>query len=103
RLAEGGNAAGAYLAGAIPHREAGGNTVAQAGLHARDMLERPLRASLLLGGLEPSLDALVPQSLCTLARAAFVVAATPFASEEVKRVAHLLLAMGTCAVTSRTY
>src|SRR2546430_182847 len=103
RLAEGGNAAGAYLAGAIPHREAGGKTVAQAGLNAREMLESPLRAYLLLGGLEPSLDALVPQSLRTLARAEFVVAATPFASEEVKRVAHLLLPMGTFAETSGTY
>src|SRR5213595_2461939 len=89
RLAEGGNAAGAYLAGAIPHRLAGARAVAQAGLNARDMLESPLRAYLLLGGLEPSLDALVPQSLRTLARAEFVVAATPFASEEIKRVAHL--------------
>src|SRR2546430_13195424 len=94
RLAEGGNAAGAYLAGAIPHREAGGKAVAQAGLNARDMLESPLRAYLLLGGLEPSIDALPPQSLRTLARAQFGVPATPFPSEEVKRVAHPLLPMG---------
>jgi len=103
RLAEGGNAAGAYLAGAIPHREAGVKPVAQAGLSARDMLENPLRAYLLFGGLEPSMDALAPESLRTLARAEFVVAVTPFASEELKRVAHLLLPMGTFAETSGTY
>jgi NADH-quinone oxidoreductase subunit G len=103
RLAEGGNAAGAYLAGAIPHREAGVKPVAQAGLNARDMLENPLRAYLLFGGLEPSMDALAPESLRTLARAEFVVAVTPFASEELKRVAHLLLPMGTFAETSGTY
>ena len=103
RLAEGGNAAGAYLAGAIPHREAGVKAVAQAGLSARDMLENPLRAYLLFGGLEPSMDALAPESLRTLARAEFVVAVTPFASEELKRVAHLLLPMGTFAETSGTY
>ena len=103
RLAEGGNAAGAYLAGAIPHREAGVKPVAQAGLTARDMLENPLRAYLLFGGLEPSMDALAPESLRTLARAEFVVAVTPFASEELKRVAHLLLPMGTFAETSGTY
>src|SRR6267143_7248785 len=76
RLAEGGNAAGAYLAGAIPHREAGVKPVAQAGLSARDMLENTLRAYLLFGGLEPSMDALAPESLRSLARAEFVVAAT---------------------------
>ncbi len=103
RLAEGGNAAGAYLAGAIPHREAGVKPVAQAGLSARDMLENPLRAYLLFGGLEPSMDALAAESLRTLARAEFVVAVTPFASEELKRVAHLLLPMGTFAETSGTY
>ena len=103
RLAEGGNAAGAYLAGAIPHREAAVKPVAQAGLTARDMLENPLRAYLLFGGLEPSMDALAPESLRTLARAEFVVAVTPFASEELKRVAHLLLPMGTFAETSGTY
>ncbi len=103
RLAEGGNAAGAYLAGAIPHREAGAKPVAQPGLSARTMLENPLRAYLLFGGLEPSIDALAPESLRSLARAEFVVAVTPFASEELKRVAHLLLPMGTFAETSGTY
>ena len=33
RITEGGNAAGAYLAGAVPHREAGGKSVAEAGTH----------------------------------------------------------------------
>ncbi len=77
--------------------------MAPAGLSARDMLENPLRAYLLFGGLEPSLDALAPESLRTLARAEFVIGVTPFASEEVKRVAHLLLPMGTFAETSGTY
>ncbi|HEY0768004.1 MAG TPA: NADH-quinone oxidoreductase subunit NuoG [Steroidobacteraceae bacterium] len=103
QLAEGGNAAGAYLAGAIPHREAGGKPVAQPGLTARDMLHNPLRTYLLFGGLEPSIDALDPESLHTLAKAEFVVAVTPFASEELKRVAHLMLPMGTFAETSGTY
>ena len=77
--------------------------MAQAGLNARDMLENPLRAYLLFGGLEPSIDALAPESLRSLAGAEFVVAATPFASEELKRVAHLLLPIGTFAETSGTY
>jgi NADH-quinone oxidoreductase subunit G len=103
RIAEGGNAAGAYLAGAVPHRAAGAKAVAQPGLTAREMLSVPLRAYALLGGLEPSLDTLASDSLRTLARAEFVVAITPFASAELKSIAHVLLPMGTFAETSGTY
>ena len=103
RIAEGGNAAGAYLAGAIPHRQAGAKALASAGLSAREMLTAPLRAYVLLGGLEPSLDTLQAESLRTLARAEFVVAITPFASEEVKAIAHVMLPMGTFAESSGTY
>jgi len=103
QLAEGGNAAGAYLAGCVPHRGAGGAPVAQPGLNARDMLARPLKAYLLFGGVEPSIDALDPDSLRTLAKAELVVAVTPFASEELKRIAHVLLPMGTFAESSGTY
>jgi NADH-quinone oxidoreductase subunit G len=103
RITEGGNAAGAYLAGAVPHREAGARAVSRPGLSARDMLQRPLRAYLLIGGIEPSLDTLDAQSLATLARAELVVALTPYASEELKRIAHLLLPMGSFAETSGSY
>jgi NADH-quinone oxidoreductase subunit G len=103
RVAEGGNAAGAYLAGCVPHREAGAKALARAGLTARDMLSKPLRGYLLFGGVEPSLDALDPDSVRTFAKAEFVVAVSPFASEELKRIAHVLLPMGTFAETSGTY
>jgi NADH-quinone oxidoreductase subunit G len=103
RIAEGGNAVGAYLAGAIPHREAGARSVAQPGLNAAQMLKAPLRAYLLIGGIEPALDAAEAESRRTLARAEFVVALTPYASEEVKAVAHVMLPMGTFAETSGTY
>jgi NADH-quinone oxidoreductase subunit G len=102
-LAEGGNGAGAYLAGAVPHREAGGRAVAQPGLTARDMLQRPLKAYVLVGGVEPSIDALDPDSASVFARTEFAVAITPFASEELKRIAHVLLPIGTFAETSGTY
>jgi NADH-quinone oxidoreductase subunit G len=102
-LAEGGNAAGAYLAGAVPHREAGGKAVGQPGLTAREMLQRPLKACVLFGGLEPSVDALDPDSANVLSRTELVVAITPFAGDEVKRIAHVLLPIGTFAETSGTY
>ena len=46
-LAEGGNAAGAWLAGALPHREAGGQAAVRTGLDAQAMFDQPLRAYLL--------------------------------------------------------
>jgi NADH-quinone oxidoreductase subunit G len=103
RITEGGNAAGAYLAGAIPHREAGVKAVSQPGLSARDMLSKPLSAYVLIGGIEPSIDALDPHSLAMIARAELVVAITPFASWELHSVAHVMLPMGTFAETSGTY
>jgi NADH-quinone oxidoreductase subunit G len=103
RIAEGGNGVGAYLAGALPHREAGARPVASPGLNARQMLREPLRAYLLLGGIEPSIDALEPEALRTLGRSEFVVAVTPFMSEELKTVAHVMLPMGTFAETSGTF
>ena len=103
RITEGANAAGAYLAGAIPHRSAGAQPVAKPGRNAREMLESPLPAYLLLGGLEPSLDAAAPEALRTLAAAEFVVAVTPYVSAELERVAHVLLPMGTFAETSGTF
>jgi NADH-quinone oxidoreductase subunit G len=102
RITEGGNTAGAHLAGAIPHRTAGAQALARPGLNARQMLAAPLRAYVLLG-VEPSLDSLEPDCLRTLEQAQFVLAITPFASEELRSVAHVLLPMGTFAETSGTY
>jgi NADH-quinone oxidoreductase subunit G len=101
-LAEGANAAGAYLAGAVPHRAPGGKPVDRVGLSAAQMLGQPLSGYLLLG-TEPWLD--VPGSAAerTLGQARFVVAVTPFASETVRRIAHVLLPAGTFAETSGTY
>jgi NADH-quinone oxidoreductase subunit G len=98
-LAEGGNAAGAHLAGVLPHRTAGGAVRARAGLNARAMLEQTL-AGYLLHGLEPAADSGLTTAL---GDAKFVVAVTPYASEELKRVAHVLLPCGTFAETSGTY
>jgi NADH-quinone oxidoreductase subunit G len=99
-VAEGGNAAGAYIAGAVPHREAGGKAAAKAGLSAAEMLQQPLKAYMLFGGVEPSADLLDGGAL---AKAEFVVAMTPFANDALKKVAHVILPIGTFAETSGTY
>ncbi len=102
-LAEGGNAAGAYLAGAVPHREAGGMKAASPGKNARELLSRSQKAYLLFGGVEPWSDGLGVDAARTLGGAAFVVAATPFADETLKSVAHVLLPIATFVETSGTY
>ena len=101
-LAEGGNAAGAHLAGVLPHRAAGGVTRARGGLNAGTMLSAPLDAYL-LWDFEPGADTLLPRALETLRAAKFVVAATPYVTDELKSVAHVLLPIGSFAETSGTY
>ncbi len=101
-LAEGGNAAGAHLAGMLPHRSAGGRNRASAGLTAGAMLAGSLEAYL-LWDVEPWADSLQAGALKALQGAKFVVAATPFISDEMKSIAHVLLPIGTFAETSGTY
>jgi NADH-quinone oxidoreductase subunit G len=102
-LAEGGNAAGAYLAGVVPHREAGGIKSGSAGKSARDMLAAPQKTYLLFGGTEPWVDGPGPEALKALAGSPFVIAATPYADDTLKSVAHVLLPIATFAETSGTY
>jgi len=101
-LAEGGNAAGAALAGVLPNRGVGGMRRASPGQNARQMLTAPLPGYLLLNS-EPWADALLPPALETLASAGNVVAVIPYASEAMRRVASVLLPAGTFAETSGTY
>jgi len=101
-LAEGGNAAGAYLAGAVPHREAGGIKSASAGKSARDMLAAPHKTYLLFG-TEPWADGAGPDALKALSGSPFVIAATPFADDTLKSVAHVLLPISAFVETSGTY
>ncbi len=107
-LAEGGNAAGAWLAGAVPHREPGGKPVATPGLDAMRMLRERLGAYILLGGVEPWSEpqpagGAAAEALKTLSAAELVIGITPYASEPLKRVAHILLPIGTFAEVSGTF
>jgi NADH-quinone oxidoreductase subunit G len=102
-LAEGGNAAGAYLAGAVPHRDAGGKPSQKPGLGAAEMLHQTLKAYMLVGGVEPWADTLDPESTRALSKAEFVVALTPFVNDSLRKVAHIILPIGTFAETSGTY
>jgi len=101
-LAEGGNAAGAYLAGVVPHRGIGGVVRATPGRNARQMFEQTLPGYLLLN-TEPWADAVSSGVLSVLSASEAVVAITPYASEQMRRVARVMLPAGTFAETSGTY
>ncbi len=101
-LTEGANAAGAFLAGCVPHRQAAGIVRRSYGRDARQMLEDSLAGYLLLG-TEPWIDSLQPRTLATLERARFVGAITSFASPAMLQVAHVLLPAAAFSETSGTY
>jgi NADH-quinone oxidoreductase subunit G len=101
-LAEGANAAGAFLAGVVPHRDVGGKSVVSPGLSAIEMLRRPLKAYLLFG-VEPWADALDSETAKVLREADLVIALTPYASDMLREIAHIILPIGTFAETSGTY
>jgi len=101
-LAEGANASGAWLAGVVPHRAAGG--IPAQGLGLRDMLETAQRSYLLVGAIEPSADiADAALAARALRSAACVVAVTPYVTDELKEIVHVLLPMASFAETSGSY
>jgi NADH-quinone oxidoreductase subunit G len=104
-ITEGANAAGAYLAGAVPHREPGGAAARSAGLAARAMLEAPLKAYVLFGGIDPANDLTGADAsgAAALAAAELVVAATTHLSDSLRSVAHVVLPIGSFAETSGTF
>jgi NADH-quinone oxidoreductase subunit G len=100
-IAEGANASGAYLAGAVPHREPGGAPSAAVGLSARAMLDARLKGYLLFGGIDPVND--LAGSAGALAGADFVVAATTHLPEKLREAAHVVLPIGSFAEGSGTF
>jgi NADH-quinone oxidoreductase subunit G len=100
-ITEGANAAGAYLAGAVPHREPGGAPAAAVGLSARAMLESALPAYVLFGGIDPASDFAVESR--ALGTAELVVAVTTHLPESLRSSVHVVLPIGTFAETSGTF
>ncbi|MGD8547799.1 MAG: molybdopterin-dependent oxidoreductase, partial [Thiohalophilus sp.] len=90
-LSDGANAAGAWLAGAVPHRLPGGEAVASPGRHAGDMLTQPPKAMLLLN-IEPGLDtAYGAAAVRAMQDSDFVVCLSPFVDDELKAIADVIL------------
>jgi NADH-quinone oxidoreductase subunit G len=100
-LAEGGNAAGAALAGALPHRDAGGVSRAASGLNARQMTEQGLQAALLLG-IEPAHD-MTGNAVAGLQKARAIVAITAYDTAELRGLATVMLPAAAFGETSGSY
>ncbi len=89
------NSVGGYVAGCVPFGKA-------AGKNARQMIEAPLKAYLLLG-VEPELDMHNPrQAMAALKQAELVVAMSPF-QHGATEYAHVLLPIAPFTETAGTY
>jgi NADH-quinone oxidoreductase subunit G len=103
-ISESANTSGAHLAGALPHRGAGSETLnGSSGLTIEAMLEQSLKAYLLLG-IEAEMDCWDGgKALSALEKAEFVISMTAYHSETMKQYADVLLPMALFAETSGTY
>jgi NADH-quinone oxidoreductase subunit G len=103
-LTEGANSAGAWLAGAVPHREAAYQAAANPGLTAKELLtDQPVKVYYLLN-LEPAMDcAYAAKALKTLDQASMVVCLTPFVSSEMQQYADFILPITSLGETSGTF
>jgi len=102
-LPEGGNAAGAWLAGVVPHREPAGQSIQAAGLTARGMLEQPRQAYVTLG-VEPEFDCGDPAlALAAMRAARFVLVLSSYTSEAARDYADVILPTAGFAESSGTY
>ncbi|HEB82474.1 MAG TPA: NADH dehydrogenase (quinone) subunit G [Gammaproteobacteria bacterium] len=103
-LSDGANAAGAWLAGAVPHRGAGGQREdIVSGNNLAQITATPLAAALLLN-IEPDTDAADASSLmASLDAADFVVSLSSYNSASVKQVADVMLPAAAFTESSGTY
>lgn len=102
-LPEAANSAGAWLAGSVPHRLAGGSAANSCGADIATMLQSP-RKALLSFNIEPGFDMANPRAALKAAEAAdFHVSINNYASDALKEIADVILPLATFAETSGTY
>lgn len=104
-LTEGANAAGAYLAGAVPHRGPAGSDISgPAGLVAKSLLvDQPVRAYFTLG-FEPEFDTVCPGSaIQSLSDSDLCVCITAFVTDAMKRYADVILPMAPFSENEGTF
>jgi NADH-quinone oxidoreductase subunit G len=102
-LTEGANAAGAWLAGALPHRGPRGAAVNTPGLDAATMLVQP-RKAYVLAGIESERDCWDgAAAMKALGQAEFVVTMTAFRNPVIEPYAHVMLPIAPYAENEGTY
>ena len=102
-LSVGANSAGASLAGALPHRQAGGKAVDSAGTNARTMFGSESQGFITLG-LEPELDCVDgAHALQKLKNAEFVISLSSYCTETMDDYANVILPIATHTETSGTF
>lgn len=102
RLTVGSNAAGAWLAGMVPHRTTAGHDVETPGLSAQAALDAKLKGYFLLG-VEPCFDFANPaQAHQSMLAAEFVVSLSGFQQESVQALADVILPIALYGETSGT-
>jgi NADH-quinone oxidoreductase subunit G len=101
-LGEGGNAAGAWIAGAVPHRGPAAEAMDTPGADAGKMIATPRSAYVLLG-VEPESDMDNPAAaLGAMAAADFVVSLSCFCTPAMEQYASAVLPVAAFAETSGT-
>lgn len=102
-MTDGANTAGAWLAGAIPHRQAAGETIKQAGLSAYAMLANPRKAYLLLN-VEPDVDcANSALAMTAIKQAKCVIALSMYRNPVLEENAHVIFPVTPFTETSGTF
>ncbi|MGH8273404.1 MAG: NADH-quinone oxidoreductase subunit NuoG [Gammaproteobacteria bacterium] len=98
-LTDGANMAGAYLAGAVPHRGPGGVVLEEPGLDAQAMLAEP-QAGYLLLDIEPEHDSWQGGAALAVLRDAPVVALSSFVSPAMREYADCVLPLAAFGETA---
>lgn len=102
-MTHGGNSAGAYLAGAIPHRGPGGADVEEGGQTAQQMLAEGKKAFILLK-TEIGKEAVnAEQAKASLQASEFVVALTSYTDDEAFEYADVILPIATYLESPGSY
>ena len=102
-LAEGGNAAGAWLSGAVPHRTAGGSVLEDIGYSAHKMLQKQLKCYF-LAGVEPELDCNDSSAASkAMKKAELVISCASFVTPSIKDSAHIILPIAAFTESAGTY
>lgn len=102
-MTTGANAAGAWLAGMVPHRGPMGHLVTEEGRDIQAALRARPKAVLMLN-VDPSLDVADPhRAVEAVSEAQWVVMITSFVNDELLKMADVLLPAAVYAETSGTY